>query len=169
MIERATKDNQSVTAEWDLIQEHISGVAVKQIRHVAKDNGYVTEILRSDWHLDDMAVEQIFQLTLFPGAVSAWHSHLHTTDRLFVNRGLVKIVLYDDRSESPTRGLVNMFRFGDVRPAMLVVPPRVWHGIQNVSAGESSVLNVVDRAYSYEDPDHWRLPRDAPEIPYRFD
>jgi dTDP-4-dehydrorhamnose 3,5-epimerase len=27
---------------------------------------------------------------------------------------------------------------------------------------------MVDRAYTYEDPDHWRLPPDTREIPYRF-
>jgi dTDP-4-dehydrorhamnose 3,5-epimerase len=44
----------------------------------------------------------------------------------------------------------------------------VWHGVQNVHPGPSSVLNLVDRAYRYEAPDHWRLPPDTAEIPYRF-
>lgn len=29
-------------------------------------------------------------------------------------------------------------------------------------------VNDIDRAYRYEDPDHWRLPADTGEIPYRF-
>jgi dTDP-4-dehydrorhamnose 3,5-epimerase len=48
------------------------------------------------------------------------------------------------------------------------VPPQVWHGIQNVASTESSVLNLVDRAYAYEDPDHWRIPADSPHIPFKF-
>jgi len=30
----------------------------------------------------------------------------------------------------------------------------------------SILVNLVDAAYSYDDPDHWRLPPDTPEIPY---
>lgn len=168
MIERATRDSQSVTAGWDVLQDLIEGITVKEVRHVAKENGYVTEVFRADWHLDDSPVDQVFQVSLFPGAVSAWHAHMQTTDRLFVNRGMVKVVLYDARAESPTRGSVNVFRFGELRPALLVVPAGVWHGVQNLGGKEASVLNAVDRAYSYTDPDHWRLPSDTPEIPYRF-
>jgi dTDP-4-dehydrorhamnose 3,5-epimerase len=40
--------------------------------------------------------------------------------------------------------------------------------VQNIGDGPAAVLNAVDRAYDYEDPDHWRLPADTPEIPYRF-
>lgn len=64
---------------------------------------------------------------------------------------------------------MNEFRFGTVRPALVIVPARVWHGIQNVSATTPTVvLNLVDRAYEYEDPDHWRVPQDAPQIPFKF-
>ena len=59
-------------------------------------------------------------------------------------------------------------QLGTVRPGLVVVPPRVWHGVQSVHAGSSSLLNLVDRAYRYERPDHWRLPPDTDEIPYRF-
>jgi dTDP-4-dehydrorhamnose 3,5-epimerase-like enzyme len=39
--------------------------------------------------------------------VSAWHTHEFTADRLFVNMGRIKVVLYDDRADSPTYGLKN--------------------------------------------------------------
>jgi dTDP-4-dehydrorhamnose 3,5-epimerase len=41
--------------------------------------------------------------------------------------------------------------------------------VQNVHHAESRVLNLVDRAYSYEAPDHWSLPIDTEQIPYRFE
>jgi glycosyltransferase involved in cell wall biosynthesis len=36
------------------------------------------------------------------------------------------------------------------------------------TADASVLLNLVDNAYRYEDPDHWRLPPDSPQVPYRF-
>jgi dTDP-4-dehydrorhamnose 3,5-epimerase len=168
MMPGARKDAQSVDRYWRPVQDLIDGVAVHEVSNVTKDTGYLTEVFRADWGLDDGAVDQVFQVVVFPGRVSAWHTHRETLDRLFVNLGQVKIVLYDAREDSPTRGLVNVFRLGSVRPALLIVPPGVWHGLQNVGSEPAAVLNAVDRAYDYEDPDHWRLPADTSEIPYRW-
>jgi hypothetical protein len=56
--------------------------------------------------------------------------------------------------------------FGHERPLLVVAPPGVWHGLKALGATPSLTLNLVDRAYSYETPDHWRLPPDTPEIPF---
>jgi dTDP-4-dehydrorhamnose 3,5-epimerase len=165
----ATKARQTITADWQFTtQQLIAGVAVKEVKNVPTGYGFLTEIFREEWGLDSLPVGQVFQAVLRPGGISAWHAHECTTDRLFVNTGLVHIVLYDGREFSPTCGTINEFRLGSLRPALIVVPPKVWHGIHNISDETSSTLNLVDRAYRYEDPDHWRLPPDSPQIPYRF-
>jgi dTDP-4-dehydrorhamnose 3,5-epimerase len=143
-------------------------VKVREVRHLVKRHGVLTEIFRADWGLDDGRVGQVFEVKLGPDEISAWHVHRVTWDRLFVTRGAVRIVLFDARRKSPTYGAVNEFRFGGVRPALVVVPPGIWHGVQNLRAGESRIVNVTDKAYSYDDPDHWRLPRDTSRIPFRF-
>ena len=163
----ATRDQQSITRDWTPLQKLIDGVVVREVRNVPKDNGYLTEIWRADWQLDG-TVAQVFQALLGPGAVSAWHAHRHATDRLFANHGLIKVVLFDARRDSATAGRVNVFRCGDVRPQLVVVPPGVWHGVQSIGATPALLLNLPDCEYAYEAPDHWRLPPDTDEIPYSF-
>ena len=131
-------------------------------------NGWLTEIYRREWSDGGFEVDQVFQTALNAGAISAWHAHDVTTDRLFVSWGMMRIALYDAREGSPTHGLVNEFRFGAVRPALITVPPHVWHGVQNIAAETSVLTNIVDRAYAYDDPDHWRLAWDDPRIPFKF-
>ncbi len=82
--------------------------------------------------------------------------------------GLTRIVLYDDRENSGTRGEVNKFGLGTVSPVLVIVPDRVWHGVPNICENRSSILNVVDAAYEYEDPDIRRLPLDTQRIPCSF-
>lgn len=168
LLPDAKKDAQSITAEWQFLQPMIDGVVLKEVRHVPKENGHLTEIWRREWALDTGPVEQVFQVLLKPGGVSAWHTHLTTIDRLFANHGCVKIVLYDARKNSPTFGKLNIFRVGTIRPTLVIIPPGIWHGVENISSEPSLLLNLVDRAYHFEDPDHWRLPADSAEIPYRF-
>jgi dTDP-4-dehydrorhamnose 3,5-epimerase len=163
----ARRDQQSVTRDWQPLQPLIAGVAVKEVCNVAKNNGLLTEIWRQDWELDSASLGQVFQNLLEGLAVTSWHVHQFTTDRIFINQGLMKLVLFDGRRGSATYGLINEFRIGLVRPALVVVPPGVWHLVQNLNATPSMLLNLVDRAYDYEHPDHWRLPADTAEIPYR--
>jgi dTDP-4-dehydrorhamnose 3,5-epimerase len=159
----------SVTADWTLNgQPLISGVVVKEVRPVLTGYGHLVEVWREDWELDQSAVRQVFQSVLAPGQVSAWHAHAVTTDRLYVNQGRMRVVLYDQRPESPTCGLLNQFLVGALRPALIVIPPQVWHGIANLDETPSSILNLVDEAYHYEQPDHWSLPQQSERIPFRW-
>lgn len=168
-IDGAMKDRQTITARWTPSEQRlIDGVTVREVLNVPKANGYLTEMFRRDWGETGGVVDQVFQVVLDPGAISAWHAHANTTDRLFVSYGRARIVLYDGREDSPTRGAINEFRFGTIRPAMIHIPPRVWHGVQNVADGPAILINIVDRAYDYADPDHWRVPADSPEIPFTF-
>ncbi len=163
------KDKQGITSDWDFFgQELIEGVRVKEVKNVIKQDGVLTEVFRKDWKLDDMEIDQVFQIKLKPTTISGWHAHETTTDRIFINVGLMKVVLYDGRQDSPTYGLINEFKSGDFRPMLISVPPKVYHAIQNIYHKESSLLNLVDEAYRYEDPDHWRVPLDHPDIPYKF-
>ena len=73
--------------------------------------------------------------------------------------------LYDGRKSSPTFGTVWQRVFDHERPLLVVAPPDVWHGLRTLGAVPSLILNLVDRAYAYESPDHWRLPPDSPQIP----
>lgn len=162
----ATRDRQSITRDWQPLQEPIVGVRVQEVTNVVKDNGYLTEVWRADWDLGPGAVAQVFQVLIHAHGVSAWHAHRHATDRLFANHGLLKIVLFDARQGSATEGRVNVFRCGTPRPMLVIVPPGVWHGVQNLAAESALLLNLPDQAYAYEDPDHWRLPPDTDRIPY---
>ena len=169
LLPHAQKDPQSITSDWQLTsQKLIADVEIKEVKAVPTGYGHLIEVFRTDWFAESEAVNQIFLTHIAPGSISAWHLHEVTTDRLFVSEGMMRIVLYDNRSGSPTRGLINQFRFGLTRPALIVVPPKVWHGVENCSSGSAVLINAVSRAYQYEDPDHWRLPSNSPDIPFDF-
>jgi dTDP-4-dehydrorhamnose 3,5-epimerase len=168
MLKGAQKDGQIVTNEWQKVHKTIEGVVVREVLHVPRDHGVITEMYRSDWDPTGLPVVHIYQSRLFPAALGAWSCHMKSIDRLFVNQGHLKVVLYDGREESPTHGLIMELHVGDARPAFLVLPPGIWHGIQNLGATDALMLNYPTHAYDYADPDHWRLPWDSPEIPYSW-
>jgi dTDP-4-dehydrorhamnose 3,5-epimerase len=165
----ATRDAQSVTADWNPVQPGtIHDVRVLESRWVIKSSGRLTELFRADWFEHHVQVGQVFQVVLNGGDISAWHVHGHTTDRLFVASGHARLALFDARADSPSHQRVMELLLDAHRPRLVIVPPGVWHGIQNLDNGPALILNMPDKAYDYESPDHWRLPSSTDVIPYTF-
>jgi dTDP-4-dehydrorhamnose 3,5-epimerase len=146
----------------------IPDVTVLQSRWVIKSNGRLAEAFRTDWFGTRVHIDQVFHVILNGHGISAWHVHERTTDRLFIASGHVRVVLYDAREESPSHGRVLELLLGEHRPQLVVVPPGIWHGVENLDNASAVIVNMPDRAYDYESPDHWRLPATTDEIPYRF-
>jgi len=168
-IVRGIAEGQTVDADWNPVGiPHIDGVVTKEIRPVTVGSGSLTEIWRSEWNLDPLGVGQVFQRLIDPGVVTGWHAHERTTDRLFCAAGRIRVSLYDGRKASPTAGTVWQRVFGQERPLLMVIPPGVWHGVTALGAAPALVLNLVDRGYAYDSPDHMRLPPDTPHIPLRL-
>jgi dTDP-4-dehydrorhamnose 3,5-epimerase len=168
MLSGAKKDSQLITESWQKVEERIDGVVVREVLHVPRDHGIITEMYRPPWDPTGLPVVHAYQSRLYPGAIGAWSCHARTVDRLFVNQGNLKVVLYDGREGSPTTGRINEFYVGDARPALVVIPIGVWHGLQNLGDSDALVVNFPSHAYDYADPDHYRLPSDTAEIPYTW-
>lgn len=168
-LEGTKQDQQSITADWmPLRAAAIHDVVILESRWVNKANGRLTELYRRDWLGTDAHVDQVFHVVLTPGGVSAWHVHGETVDRLFVASGQVRVVLYDARSDSPTYRQLLELLLSEYRPQLVIVPAGVWHGVENVGTDPAVIVNMPDRAYHYEAPDHWRLPPSSDQIPYTF-
>lgn len=169
MIEGASKDKQTVKADGTPLRETIEGVKIREVKNILTRNGGVTtEIFSESWGVGPEPVRHIIHVNLQPGAITAWHCHEKQTDSIFVVRGQLKLVLYDGRESSPTHGLVMVLNLGLLRPALIEIPPGIWHGLQNVCDEVASFANMFDYAYNYENPDEWRLPPDTDKIPYKF-
>lgn len=168
MLRGARKDGQLVTNDWQQVRKRIDGVVVREVLHVPRDHGVITEMYRSEWDPTGLPVVHLYQSRLFPGAIGAWSCHARSVDRLFVNQGHLKVVLFDGREESATAGHIMELHVGDARPAFVVIPVGVWHGLQNLGSTDALMLNLPTLAYDYADPDHYRLPWDTPEIPYAW-
>jgi dTDP-4-dehydrorhamnose 3,5-epimerase len=164
----ALKDAPHIDRDWVVDRTLIDGVRCREVRNIVTANGVTTELYRPDWGIVEGSVQQAIHVALRGGAISAWHQHRSRWDFIFVVGGHLRVVLFDPREDSPTRGQVDVFHLSPLRPLLTAVLPHVWLGVQNLSADTSCFVNFFDRPYDYDDPDEWRLPVDTPEIPYRF-
>ena len=129
------------------------------------ERGRLMEMLRCDDALFHK-FGQVYITTAYPGCVKAWHYHKKQWDHFVCVRGMMKVVLYDGREGSPTRGEVNEFFMGDHNPILLQIPPLVYHGFKCVSEYEAIVVNTPTEAYIYDHPDEHRIHPHNNDIPY---
>ncbi len=103
------------------------------------------------------------------GAIKAWKRHRRMICSLAVPVGEIRVVLYDDRAESPTRNALRTVEIGAEKYSLLRIPPGIWYGFEGVGGADSGDSLIVNCASLPHDPDEIdRLPETAAEIPYRF-
>ena len=105
----------------------------------------MAEIARVDWDEIDQPVVHTHLTTTLAGRTRAWGLHSESTDRLFVVKGLVSIVVYDARRRSPTHGLLNEFKVSERNPGLLVIPPQLFHGWKVIGADEAYTEIIESR------------------------
>jgi dTDP-4-dehydrorhamnose 3,5-epimerase len=143
----------------------IEGVRLTKLRPIPDERGRLMEIFRADDE-DFEKFGQVYITSAYPGVVKAWHYHKRQTDNFCCVRGMMKVVLYDARDGSPTRGEVNEFFLGDWNPARLRIPKGVYHGFKCISTEEAVIVNVPTEPYDRDQPDEFRVPAHSDEIPY---
>jgi len=94
-------------------------------RPVPHEDGTLAEIARAGWPELVEPIVQVHLTTTMAGRVRAWGLHRRSTDRLFVIRGLVSIVVYDGRADSPTVGSLNEFSVSERNPNYWGTPAKV--------------------------------------------
>lgn len=146
----------------------IEGVVIKKLRVIPDERGRLMEIFRCD-DPNFRKFGQTYMTTNYPGVVKAWHWHKTQYDNVACLKGMIKMVLYDRRDDSPTKGQVQELFIGEHQPALITIPPGVCHGWKCISECESIVVNIPTEVYQYDEPDEHRLPFDSEEIPYKWD
>jgi dTDP-4-dehydrorhamnose 3,5-epimerase len=146
----------------------IDGVAIKMLKVIPDERGRLMEILRSD---DEIFTRfgQVYMTTTYPQVVKAWHYHGKQDDLIACVKGMIKLVLYDDREGSPTRGEVSELFVGDHSPRLVRVPRMVYHGWKCVSLEEAIIINAPTMVYNYGEPDEFRIDPHENDIPYTWE
>lgn len=145
----------------------IDGVHIRNLKLLPNEKGRLMEVQRADDPIFP-GYGQSYITSTFPGVVKAWYRHHRQIDQIAVVRGLLKLVLFDARELSPTRGAVLEIIMGELSPKLVQIPPGIWHGFQAIGSEETFILHLNSLAYDFVDTDEDRLPVSDPSIPYTW-
>jgi len=140
----------------------IDGVTVVPLRRIPDERGTIYHMLRrDDPHFIDFG--EIYFTSIYRDAIKGWHRHREMTLNYACIQGRIKLVLYDDRIGSATRGVLQEQFLGPDDYSLVVIPPGVWTGMK----GMTDIALVANCATHPHDPGRTeRLDPEDPSIPY---
>lgn len=148
----------------------IEGALLQPLAVIPTPGGPVMHMLRPDSALlpdFHQCFGEIYFSEALPGHVKAWKRHSRQVQHFAVPSGLLRIVLYDDRENSTTRGVLCELALG--RPdhyALLRIPTGVWYGFAAMGDSPALICNCAD--IPHDPTEGQRLPVDDPSIPYTW-
>ncbi len=144
----------------------IDGVIVTPLRQIVDERGKIMHMMRNDWP-SFSAFGEIYFSCINPGAIKAWHKHRRMILNYAVVLGNIKFVLYDDRPDSTTAGVVQELFLGPDCYSLVTVPPLVWNGFKGVGTVQAIVANCA--SIPHDDTEMERLDPFDDAIPYNWE
>jgi dTDP-4-dehydrorhamnose 3,5-epimerase len=144
----------------------IHGVLISPLNQFSDQRGSVLQMLRSDAP-EFVNFGECYFSEVLPGAIKAWKRHRAQTQNLAVPVGRIRLVIYDGRESSTTRGEVRVLELG--RPdayLRLLIPPGLWYGFACIGATPALLANCTNLPHDPTDSEVMLL--NDPAIPYSW-
>ena len=144
----------------------IDGVIVTPLKRIVDERGMIMHMLkRTDPAFTEFG--EIYFSCGYPGAVKAWHIHKEMTLNDCCLVGMIKLVIYDCRQDSPTHGELMELFIGESNYCVVQIPPGVANGYKAYGDKMAIIANCASMPHEkgeliYIDPFE-------NEIPYNWD
>lgn len=142
----------------------IAGVQIVPLQRIPDERGTIYHMLKcTDPHFVQFG--EVYFSTAYKGIIKGWHRHRDMTLNYACVFGRIKLVLYDDRESSATRGELMEIFLGPDQYSLVVIPPEIWNGYKGMSAPYAIVANCCTHPHdpsrsSRKDPFDPAIPYD---------
>jgi len=144
----------------------ISDVIITPLLIFSDSRGSVLHMLKSDSPTFTKFGEVYFS-EILPNSVKAWKKHKIHTQNFAVPIGNIKLVIFDDREMSLTKGKIQIIEMG--RPdnyVRVTIPPNLWYGFTSIGNNKSLLVNCSD--LPHDKSESLVLDFDSTLIPYNW-
>lgn len=120
----------------------IEGVIIKPLKKIPDERGCIYHMLRCDDPIFENFGEIYFSV-VYPRVIKGWHLHNKMTLNYAVLQGMIKLVLYDGREKSSSRGTLLELFIGEDNYCLVKIPPGIWNGYKGIGIKPSIVANCA--------------------------
>lgn len=143
----------------------IEGVLIEKLKVIADSRGKVMHMLRRDSAYFN-GFGEIYFSVINKDSIKAWRKHSNMTQNFAVPHGKARIVIYDDRENSPSKGRTMEIETGEDNYCLVKIPPMLWYGFKGISDAPALIANCSDIPHDPEEIK--RIDCSDPLIPYTW-
>lgn len=143
----------------------INGLEVIPLKKFKDERGMVLHMLRADSAHFEKFGEVYFSFTN-PGFVKAWKKHKIMAQNYAVPQGTLKLVIFDDREKSPTKGLIQELILNLDNYSLVKIPPGLWYGFEAISDVPAMIVNCATLPHDPSEVES--LEANTNKIPYSW-
>lgn len=148
------------------MQSTIDGVEIIPLKQIPDERGKVMHMLKAtDKHFEKFG--EIYFSFVHPGVVKGWHLHKKMIINYAVVCGMIKLVLYDQRENSKTKGKIMELFIGEDNYVLIKVPPGIVNGFKGIGTKTSIVANCAN--IPHDPREIIRIDPFKNDIPYKWD
>ena len=145
--------------------KNIKGIVVTPLKIISDDRGSVMHMLRSDSKIFNNFGEIYFS-TILNNKIKAWHLHKEATLNYACIFGKVKLVLFDDRKNSDTKGIYQEIFLSPQNYSLVTIPPNIWNGFKGLYDEHSIIANCLNLPHN--EKEMVRLDRNDAKFDYTW-
>ena len=120
----------------------IHDVKITPLKIISDNRGKVIHMLRTDSQVFEKFGEIYFS-TIYHQSIKGWHLHKESTLNYVCIKGKVKLVLFDNRKESSTKGVYQELILSPEDYFLVTIPPNIWNGFKGLDKAESIIANCL--------------------------
>jgi dTDP-4-dehydrorhamnose 3,5-epimerase len=110
---------------------------------------------------------EVYFSTIYRDVVKGWHRHHEMTLNYACPYGRIKLAMFDDRPNSPTRGRLMELFLGPDSYLLVQIPPGIWNGFKGIGDTPLSIVaNCCTHAHDPQANHTERLDPFDNHIPY---
>ena len=144
----------------------IEGIIVTELKTIEDERGKIMHMLRSDWDVFQ-SFGEIYFSCVYPKKIKGWKKHTAMVQNLACVSGSAKLVIYDDREGSPTKGMIETIEFGKDHYCLVTIHPGLWVGFTAIGNEMAVIGNCASMLH---DPNEsLSIPYDSERIPYKWE
>jgi len=144
----------------------IKDVLVIPLKQISDERGKIMHMLRCDDANFEKFGEVYFSV-VYPGAIKGWHIHKKMTLNYAVVSGTIKLVLFDQREDSPTKGEIQEIFLGENNYCLVKIPKGIINGFKGIGVKPAIVANCATEPHDVEEI--IRIDPFSKEIPYNWE
>lgn len=148
-------------------KKHIEGVTITPLKRIPDERGTIMHGVKKSELQNEFG--EVYFKKFYPGVINGWHAHEELELNYICLEGMMKLVCYDMRENSNTKGVIQEIFFGDDNYCLVHIPAGVANAVVCLKAPYAVMCNIASKEHdpkAAEKGTRRNIDPHSKEIPY---